>query len=117
MTHISEPIYIPGTQHGNLHQLSVTMSRVTCFILPAHTGSGVSHSRHRKKIGTVLGKKAGKWTGRVEIREEEMPGSRRSMPGYIYRSAPGVKGRTTELYVLNRWVFNLLRPQYPTAGR
>ena len=83
MTHISEPIYIPGTQHGNLHQFSVTMSGVTYFILPAHTGSGVSHGRHLKRIGTVLGKKAGKWTGRVEIREEEIPGSRRSMPDHI----------------------------------
>ena len=32
-----------GTEHGNLHQLPVTISRVTHFILQAHTGSDVSH--------------------------------------------------------------------------
>ena len=28
-------------------------------------------------------KNAGEWTGRVEINEEEIPGSKRSMYGYI----------------------------------
>ena len=36
--------YFAGTQHGNLHQLSVTMSRVTYFILRAKTRTNVSHS-------------------------------------------------------------------------
>ena len=40
--------------------------RVTSFILRAYTGSGVSHSQHRKKLGEVLEKNEGKWTGRVE---------------------------------------------------
>ena len=58
-------------------------NRVTYFILRAYTGSGVSHSQHRKKMGEVLEKNAGEWTGRVEISEEEIPGSKRSMYGYI----------------------------------
>ena len=45
-----------GTQHRNLHQLSVMMSRVTYFILRAHTGTGVSHSQHSKNTGEVLEK-------------------------------------------------------------
>ena len=49
-------LYSAGTQHVNLHQLSVTMSRVTYFILHAHTGTLVSHSQHRKNSGEVLGK-------------------------------------------------------------
>ena len=53
-------LYSMGTQHRNLHQLSVTMSRVTYFILQAHTGAGVSHSQHSKNSG-VLGKNAGEW--------------------------------------------------------
>ena len=57
--------------------------RVTCFILRAYTGTGVSHSQHRKKSGEVLGKKSGEWTGSVEISKEEIPGSKRSMYGYI----------------------------------
>ncbi|WP_419635634.1 hypothetical protein, partial [Thiolapillus sp.] len=31
-------------------------NRVTYFILRAYTGSGVSHSQHRKKLGEVLEK-------------------------------------------------------------
>ena len=35
-----------------------------------------------KKVDTGFGKNAGEWAGRVEISEEEIPGSRRSMQGY-----------------------------------
>ena len=49
-------LYFAGTRHENLHQLSVTMSRVTYSILRAHTGTGVSHSQHRKNSGEVLEK-------------------------------------------------------------
>ena len=58
-------------------------SRVTYFILRAYTGTGVSHSQRRKKIGRGFGKNAGEWTGRVEISKEEIPGSKRSMYGYM----------------------------------
>ena len=56
---------------------------VTYFILRAYTGTGVSHSQHRKKIGRGFGKNAGEWTGRVEVSRDEIPGSKRSMYGYI----------------------------------
>ena len=42
-----------------------------------------SAGQHRKKLGEVLEKNAGEWTGRVEISGEEIPGSKRSMYGYI----------------------------------
>ena len=48
--------YSAGTQHENLHQMSVTTSRVTKFSLQAHTGTGVSHNQHTKKLGRGLGK-------------------------------------------------------------
>ena len=35
------------------------------------------------EIGRGFGRNAGEWTGRVEIIEEEIPGSKRSMYGYI----------------------------------
>ena len=35
------------------------------------------------KFGRGFGKNAGEWTGRVEIRKEEIPSSKRSMSGYI----------------------------------
>ena len=57
-------------------------SRVTYFIQQAYTGTGVSHRQHRKKSGECFGKKAGEWTGRVEISMEEVPGSTRSIHGY-----------------------------------
>ena len=44
-----------GIQHGNRLQLFVTMSTVTCFILRAHTGTGVRHNQHRKKEKIVRG--------------------------------------------------------------
>ncbi len=36
-----------------------------------------------KLLGEVLEKNAGEWTGSVEISKEEIPGSKRSMYGYI----------------------------------
>ena len=36
-----------------------------------------------EEIGRGLGKNAGEWTGRVDIRKEELPDSKRSMYGYI----------------------------------
>ena len=73
-----------GIQHGNRLQLFVTMSTVTCFILRAHTGTGVSYSQTRINSGEVLEKKhAGEWARRVEIIKDELPGSRRSMHGYL----------------------------------
>ena len=35
------------------------------------------------KIERGFGKNAGEWTGRVDISKEEIPGSKRSMYGYI----------------------------------
>ena len=59
-------------------------SRVTYFILRAYKEPCVNHSRHREKSGEVLEKNAGEWTGSVEIsRKKEIPGSKRSMYGYI----------------------------------
>ena len=49
-------------------------SRVTFFILQANTG---------KKIERGFGKNAGEWTGRIEIIEEEIPGIKCGMYGYI----------------------------------
>ena len=51
--------------------------------MQAYTGTGVSHSQHRKKIRRGFGKNAGEWIGRVEISKEEVPGSKHSMYGYI----------------------------------
>ena len=38
---------------------------------------------NKGKVGRGFGKNAGEWTGRVEISQEEIPGSKRSMYGYI----------------------------------
>ena len=56
-------------------------SRVTYFILRAYTEC-VSHI-NTGEIGRGFGKNAGEWTGRVVISKEEMPGSKRSIFGYI----------------------------------
>ena len=80
ITYFGAYSYSAGTQHGNLQQLSVLMSRVTYFILQAHTGTGASRSQHRKNSGECFGaKNAGKWAASVEISKEEIPGSRRNI--------------------------------------
>ena len=58
-------------------------SRVNYFILRAYTGSRVSHSQHRKKLGEVLEKMQVNGPEGLEISEEEIHGSKRSMYGYI----------------------------------
>ena len=45
-------------------------SRVAYFILQAYTGTGVSHSQHRKNLG-VFGKNADEWTRQAAISKEE----------------------------------------------
>ena len=74
----SEPIYIPralntGTsiRQGDLFY-SAGLHR-NHVLATANTGEN--------KRG--FGKNAGEWTGRVEISKEEIPGSKRSMYGYI----------------------------------
>ena len=44
------------------------------------------------KIGRSFGKNAGEWTGRLEISKEEIPGSKRSMYGYILTYSRLLKG-------------------------
>ena len=58
-----EPIYIPRVlnMEAYIHQGDLFYSR-------AYTGTGVSHRQHRKKSEEVL---------------EKIPGSKRSMYGYI----------------------------------
>ena len=74
----SEPIYIPralnmGTciRQGDLFY-SAGLHR-NHMLATANTG----------EIRRGLGKNAGEWTGRIEISKEEVPGSERSMYGYI----------------------------------
>ena len=47
--------------YGNLHQLSVTMSRVTYFVLRTHTGTDVSHSQTQENIRRGFGKMQVNW--------------------------------------------------------
>ena len=91
-------LYSARTQHGNLHQLSVTMSRMTYIILRAHWGTCVSHidtGKHQER----LWKNAVEWTGREEISKGEFPGSSRSKHGYIRICFGLKKGKTFELWV------------------
>ena len=70
-------LYSVGTLHGNLPLAGWPI----WFCRPTQEPC-VSHSQHRK-LRKGFGKKAGEWTGRVEISKEEIPGSKRSMYGYI----------------------------------
>ena len=71
-------LYSAGTQHGNLHPAGLHI--LFCWptkepvLATANTG---------KKLVRGFGKNASEWIGRVETGEEEFPGSKRSMYGYI----------------------------------
>ena len=74
-----EPIYIPRALNTG-----TCLRQGDLFILRAYTGT--MHelaTANTGKIGTGFGKNAGEWTRRVEISKEEIPGSKRSMYGYI----------------------------------
>ena len=74
----SEPIYIPRA-----------LNTGTCIRQGDLFYSAGLHRNHvlataiTGEIRRDFGKNAGEWTGRVEISKEEIPGSKRSMYGYI----------------------------------
>ena len=67
---LSRPInkYSKGLQHGNLHQLLVMMSRMTCFIPWDHMETGIS----KEKMRRVLEKNLVKWSKKVETRTRQV---------------------------------------------
>ena len=67
----------------NPHQSSVTTIRVTLFYSAGPHGNRCRPQPAQEKLGRGFGKYAGEWTVRVEISQEEIPGSRCSMRGYI----------------------------------
>ena len=99
-----------GTQYGNLHPAGWPI----LFCGPTQE-LYFSHSQRRKKSGDVLQKNEGEWTGRVEISKEEIPGSKRSMYGYIL-SYSRLKRRTFEFCVLIRRDFNFYVRSSPLRG-
>ena len=125
----SSPLRGAGTQHGDLPQLSVMMSRVTYSILRAHTGTGVSHSQHKKNSRDVWGKNADEWTKRVKLARKKSLAvglACRTISGPV----PGFKKkRTFAFWVPNRWVFHFCvwstplrsyrhrRPLYPRVKK
>ena len=56
------------------------------------------------KIGRGFGENAGEWTGNVQISKEEIPGSKRSMYGYILTYSRLYR-ENVKLCVLTRWDF------------
>ena len=70
---------------------------------------------HRKNSGAIL-ENAGEWTERVEVSEETIPGSGLACTA-TYGPAPGFKGKTFELRVLNRCFFNFCLGNTPLRGR
>ena len=80
------------------------MSRVANFILRAHTGTGSRHSQYRNNSGEVW-KNADEWTGRIGISTEKSLAVGIACMT-ICGPTQGLKGRSFELWVLNREVFD-----------
>ena len=75
--------YSAGTKHGNLHQLSNYEQCDQFYSAGLHRNRWYPRLTQEKKPGQAPEKNAGEWTRRVETSKEEIPGSRRSMHGYI----------------------------------
>ena len=69
--------YSAGTQHGNC------LWQGDLFYSAGLHRNHVKATANTGEIGRGFGKNAGEWTGRVEISKDEIPGSKRSMYGYI----------------------------------
>ena len=67
-----EPMYIPRA-----------LNTGTCLRQGDLCGPTQEPQPTQEKIGRGSGKNADEWTGRVEINKEELPGSKRSLYGYI----------------------------------
>ena len=74
----SEPIYIPRALNTG-----TCIRQGDLFYSAGLHRNLVSATANTGKIGRGFGKNAGEWTGRVEISKEEIPGSKRSIYGYI----------------------------------
>ena len=70
-------LHSAGIQHGNLHPARWPI--LFCGPTQEHHYPQLT----QEKLGRGFGKNAGEWTGRVEISEEEIPDSKRSMHGNI----------------------------------
>ena len=73
-----EPIYIPRALNTG-----TTLQQGDLFYFVGLHRNHVLTTANTGNIGRAFGKNAGEWTGRIEISEEEIPGSKRSMYGYI----------------------------------
>ena len=73
-----EPIYIPRVLN-----MGTSLRQGDLFNYASLHRHHVLATTNTGKIGRDFGKNAGEWTGRVEINQEEIPGSKRSMYGYI----------------------------------
>ena len=70
-------LYSAGTQHGNLHPAGWPILFYGPTKKPVLATPYIGKNRER------FGKNAGEWTGRVGISKEEIPGSKRSIYGYL----------------------------------
>ena len=98
--------------HSEWESASGRVTYLLCGLHRIHVLVTATHEKSGQDLGK---KKASEWTGRVEISKEEVPGSKRSMYGYILTYSR-LKGRTFKLCVLTRWDFNFCVRSSPLRG-
>ena len=75
---VFEPMYIPRELNTG-----TCIRQGDLFYFAGLHRNGVLAIANTGEIGRGFGKNAGEWTRRGEISEDEIPGSKRSMYGYI----------------------------------
>ena len=102
-------LYSVRSQHGNLHPTGWPI----LFCRPTH--EPVLATANAGKNRERFWKNAGEWTARVKLSKEEIPGSKRSMYGYIL-TYPRLYTENLQALCSQQMELKFLRPQFPTAG-
>ena len=74
-----EPIYIPQALN-----MGTRIRQGDLFYSAGLYRNHVLATANTRIVGRGFGKNVGEWIGRVEIRKEEIPSSKRSMYGYLH---------------------------------
>ena len=102
--------YSAGTRHGNLPPAGWSL----LFCGPTQEPALATANTGKKSGDFLEEKNASEWTGRVEISEEEIPGSKRGIYGYILTYSR-LERENLKAVCSQQIGLQFLHPQLPTV--